>query len=374
MKYILFLSLVCSAAVFFPGCGGSGDSASNPSPAGETDSIRENDTFTLYTADTLSADLLAEYGIFTIDDISASSSGYIALLDGSRSTVTVLDTAGTALITGGSGSGPGEYQQPRAVAVTDDGSLAVSDFMGGFVRILEPGLELYEDISGFIMANPGEIVLLDSGGFVGMRIVFTSDDDQTSIGHQTALWSGIDSEPTLVYSEEMRPFSLNDFGWSLIAPYPMTANPDGVVYTADVATDRYVITSYAPDGSVRWSTERPLEKTEKSEEEMEIEKEIVTRLMQQSAHQVDYTPEQYHYAVSNLELGPDGNLWARRPAADMTVFDVYDTSSGEFLFSASTRSDYELLEVTPGGILAVVPGETHALLLLDLQQESSNAN
>ncbi|MBD3278270.1 MAG: hypothetical protein GF388_08225 [Candidatus Aegiribacteria sp.] len=371
MKHSLVLILVCFAAVFLPGCGDSGDSASAPSPAGGTDAMSVKDTFELYTADTLSADLLAEYNIFTVDDVSASSSGYVALLDGSSSTITVLDTAGTAFITGGSGSGPGEYQQPRSIAISDDGSLAVSDFMGGFVRILEPGLEFYEDISGFIMANPGEMVLLDSGGFVGMRIIFTSDDDQTSIGHQTALWSGTDSEPTLVYNEEMRPFSLNDFGWSLIAPYPMTANPDGVVYTADVATDRYVITSYAPDGSVLWSTDRPFEKTEKSEEEIAIEKETITRLMQQSEHQADYTPEPYHYAVSDLALGPDGNLWAQRPAADATVFDVYDASHGEFLFSASTESDYELLEVTPGGILAVVPGETHSLLLLDLQQGSS---
>lgn len=371
MKHFLTLLLVCFAAVFFIGCGGSGDSSSSSSPAGGTDATIENDTFALFIKDTLSADLLAEYGMFTVDDVSASSSGYIALLDGSSSTVTVLDTSGTAMIIGGSGSGPGEYQQPRAIAVTDDGSLAVSDFMGGLVRILEPGLEIYEDISGFIMANPGKMVLLDSHGFVGMRIVFTSEDDQTSIGHQTALWRGTDSEPALVYSQEMRPFSLNDFGWSLIAPYPMTASPGGVVYTADVATDRYVITSYAPDGSVAWSIDRPFEKVEKSQEEIAIEKETVTRLMQQSAHQADYNPEPYHYAVSDLALGPDGNLWAQRPAGDMTLFDVYDTSDGEFLFSASTESDYELLEVTPGGILAVVPGEIHSLLLLDLQQDPS---
>jgi len=356
------------------GCGGSGDDSSNPFPAGGTDAASDGDTFALYSSDTLSADLLAEYGIFTVNDISASSSGYIALLDRSRSTVTVLDTAETALITGGSGSGPGEYQQPRAIAVADDGSLAVSDFMGGFVRILEPGLEFYQDIGGFIMANPGKMILLDSGGFVGMRIVFKSDDDQTSIGHQTALWSGTDSEPTLVYSEEMRPFSPNDFGWSLIAPYPMTASSDGVVYTADVATDRYVMTSYDPDGAVLWTTHRPFAMTEKSDEDLAIEKETATRLMQQSEHRVEYTPDPYQYAVTDLALGPAGNLWARRPAPEMTLFDVYDSSDGEFLFSAAVDSDYELLEVTPGGILGVVPGEANSLLLMELQWDQSTGN
>ena len=368
MKYTLSLLLAILAIVLFAGCGDSGNSSSDNSAYSGTDPISENDTIALHVADTLSADLLAEYGIFTVDDISASSSGHIALLDGSNSTVTVLDPEGTASIIGGSGSGPGEYLQPRAVAISNDGSLAVSDFMGGFVRILEPGLELYDDVSGFIMSNPGRMVLLDSDGFVGMRIIFTSDDDQTTIGHQTALWNGTDSDPAVVYSEEMRPFSLNDFGWSLIAPYPMTSGPDGVVYTADVSTDSYVINCYEKDGSVLWSVDRPFQQTEKTDEEIEIEKETVTRLMQQSAHQADYEPEPYHYAVSDLGIGPGGNLWARRPGTDMTVFDVYKASNGDFLYSASTGSNYQLLEVTPGGILAVLPGETQSLLLLDLHR------
>lgn len=369
MKRSDTLFLACCCLILSFGCGDSEETSDSISDSTVSDAVNETPEYTLYASDTISSDLLVDYGIFTVDDISASSSGYIALLDGSKATVTLLDTSGTVHTVGGSGSGPGEYQWPKAIAVSDNGSMAVSDFAGGFVRILDPGLDSYVDMYGFVMSNPGKMVLLDSGDLVGMRIIFTSDDGQTSIGHQTALWRGTDPDPSTVYVESMRPFDLNDFGWSLIAPYPMTAGPDGVVYTADLSMDRYVLTSYAPDGTELWSVQRPFEKTEKTQEELDTEREMVSRLMQQTAHQADYTPNQYHFAVSDLSLGPRGNLWARRPGSDSVSFDVYNPSTGEFLYSASAGSEYQLLEVTPAGILAVLPGASQSLLLLEANGE-----
>ena len=373
MKYSLFLILCCLLYLSL-GCGGSEHPVADPSTDGNTDTMNGTADYSLNIADTVSQDLQADFNIYTVDDISASSSGYIALLDGSRATVTVIDSSGTFVSAGGLGNGPGEYQQPKAVSVSEDGSVAVSDFMGGIVRILEPALDSYVDIEGFIMANPGKMILLNSGGIAGMRIMFTSEDGETAIGHQTALWAGTGSEPSTMYSENMHTFSLNDFGWSLIAPYPMTCRADGVVYTAAVSTERYVLNSIAPDGTFRWSVERPFERTEKTQEEIDIEKDIVTRLMQQSEHQADYTPETYNYAVTDLALGPNGNLWARRPGTEKTFFDVYEVSEGDYLFSVSSDYDYELLEVTPGGILAVLPGESQSLVLMDMEQNPPTSN
>ena len=361
------LSAVCFILILSTGCGGSENQATVTSIPEGNDTITESADSSFLISDTLSADLLSDYGVFAVDDISCSRTGYTALLDGVNATVTVIDQQGAAISTGGSGSGPGEYQWPRAVSVSDNGSVAVSDFLGGFVRILQPDLDSFIDINGFIMANPGEITLLDSGAFVGMRVTFRAEDGESFIGHQTALWAGTDSEPTVVYSESMRPFSLNDFGWSIVVPYPMACSPDGIVYTADVSSERYVLTSYSPDGTVMWSVGRPFQRTEKTEEEIELEREMVTRRMQQSEHQADYTPDPYNYAVSSLSLGPDGNLWAERPGAETVFFDVFHPSSGDFLYSVSSEADYELLKVTPAGLLAVPPGESQLLLRLDLK-------
>lgn len=366
MKHLAFFSAVSLFLLFSFGCGGAEEPVStNPAPEG-SDTIQGAADSVLFVHDVLSEDLTGDYGIFLVDDIASSSTGLIAILDGVNATVTVLDSSGVVASAGGSGSGPGEFQWPQAVAVADDGTVAVSDFMGGFVRILEPGLESYEDVGGFIMSNPGALFVLDQESFAGMRVYFRTDDGETLIGHQTALWSVTESEPLLVYTEEMRTFSFNDFGSSIVAPYPMTCDGLGRVYTADVSTERYVLNSYSREGELLWSTQRPFSRTEKTPEEIDIEEGMVTRRMQQSEHQVDYSADPYHFAVSSLAMGPDGKLWAERPGAGSTFFDVYEPSTGEYLFSASTDTVYERLEVTPGGIFAVTSGDSQSLLVLDL--------
>ncbi len=368
---MLFGTLIAGCLL---GCGSAADpAASLPLPEGE-DTVTGNAGYSFFVADTVSNDLLAEYGIAFVDDISASSSGFIALLDGVNSTITVIDPQGNAITTGGSGSGPGEYQWPKAIAVSGNGSLAVSDFMGGFVRILMPGLGSWEDIDGFIMQNPGRMFLPESGDLAGMRITFRTEDGESFIGHQTALWTPPASDPAIVYSESLRPFSLNDFGWTLTAPYPMTCSDAGIVYTAEVSTEIYALHSYAPDGTEQWSVRRPFVPVEKTQEEIEIEEEMVRRLMQQSEHQADFTPDPYHFAVSELALGPEGNLWAARPSAENTFFDVFQPDSGSYLFSVSTDARYQFIRVTPAGVLAVPEGNEPPLLMLDIQPLTAASN
>lgn len=180
----------------------------------------EADSF-LVLSDTISADLTMDYGIFLVDDIDASCTGFLAILDGAGATVTVIDSTGTVTSAGGEGSGPGEFLWPVAVSVSPEGIVAVSDFMLGSVRIYHPGLELYTELGGFTMANPGVMFVTGLEAFTGMRVYFRAEGDDTLIGHQTALWSGMDAEPTLVYTETMRPFSINDFGTSIVSPYPI---------------------------------------------------------------------------------------------------------------------------------------------------------
>lgn len=187
------------------------------------------------------------------------------------------------------------------------------------------------------------------------------------VGHQTALWSGVDSEPTYVYTESMRPFSINDFGASIVAPYPMTASPNGEVFVAYVSMEEYLITSYNSSGEVLWTVERPYEKIEKTEEEIDLEESMVQRRMQQSAHQMNYTADPYHFSVISLSLGPDGKLWAERPGNAGAFFDVFEPLNGEYLFSVSTATQYERLEVTQGGIFAIPEGEIQVLLQLELR-------
>jgi len=369
--YSVMISVTCLLLALFMACGAGPDNAATVSVPNGNDTIAEEADSILVVSDILSEDILADYGVYMVDDISGSSTGYIALLDALNASATVVDPSGTAMVTGGQGSGPGEYQWPRSITVANDGSLAVSDFLGGYVRILEPDLTSYVDLTGFIMANPGEMTLLDSGGLAGMRVTFMAEDGESFIGHQTALWNGIDPEPAIVYSESMRPFSLNDFGWSIIVPYPFACSSEGTVFTADVSSERYVLSCYASDGTIIWSVGRPFRRTEKTPEEIEIEKEMVSRRMQQSEHQADYTPDPYHFAVSRLALGPQGNLWAERPGTELIFFDVFDASNGDYLYSASAEADYELLEVTPAGIFAVLPGETQQLLKLELKPSES---
>ena len=351
------------------GCGSGEEIGSTGVPRRGEDTIVAPVDSVLIVLDTISLDLMADYGIVTIDDIDATDAGLIALLDGISATVTVIEDSGRFIArTGGSGSGPGEYQWPQAISISNTGSVAVSDMMAGIVRILESDLDSYVDLPGFTMANPGIMYLMDDGGFSGMRVIFRSDEGNALIGNQTALWSGNVSEPAVIYREDLELFTPNDFGRSIITPYPMTCNSEGVVFIADVSNEEYILDSYEADGTLLWSVEYPFQRTEKTELEIRTEENIVLRRMQQSAHQVDYTADPYHYAVSSLAIGPRGELWTERPGAGNVFFDVFDPETGQLLFTASAEGELDLsiLEVTRGGILGVTTGEIPSLVRLGI--------
>ena len=363
----LFFLLAGVCLIISAGCGSGEEIGSNGSARRGEDTLVAPADSVIFVLDTISVDLMNDYGIVTVDDIDATDRGLIALLDGVSATITVITDSGELIArTGGYGSGPGEFQWPQAISISNTGSVAVSDLMAGTVRILEPGLDSYVDLQGFMMANPGVMYLMSDGGFAGMRVIFRSDGGNTVIGHQIALWSESTSEPAVIYREDMKPFTPNDFGSSIITPYPMVCNSEGVVFIADVSSEEYILYSYRANGTLLWSLERPFQRTEKTELEIRTEEDMVVRRMQQSAHQVDYTADPYHYAVSSLAIGPQGRLWAERPGAASMFFDVYDPETGQLLFTASTEGELDLtrLEVTGGGILGVAAGETSSLLRL----------
>lgn len=349
------------------GCG-SGEEIDSTGTArrGEDTLVAPADSM-ISVSDTISLDIMSDYIIAAVDDIDATESGLIALLDVARATVTLITDSGELIArTGGSGSGPGEFQWPNAISISESGHLAVSDQMAGTVRILEPGFDSYVDLQGFMMANPGVMHLMSDGGFAGMRVTFRSDDGNTLIGHQTARWSGTTSEPAVTYREDMEPFTPNDFGRSIITSYPMACNSEGVVFIADVSSEEYILHSYRADGVLLWSLEHPFRQTEKTELEILTEEDMVVRRMQQSAHQADYTADPYHFAVSSLAIGPRGRLWAERPGAGRAFFDVYDPETGQLLFTAAVEAELDLtrLEVTRGGILGVTSGEIPSIVKL----------
>ena len=370
MKYrntFFILAGVC--IITSAGCGSGEEIGSTGVPRRGEDTMVAPADSVIVVSDTISVDLMNDYGIVTVDDIDASDRGLIALLDGVSATVTVIADNGEFIAwTGGSGSGPGEFQWPQAISISNTGSVAVSDLSAGIIRILEPGLESYADLHGFTMANPGVMYLMNEGSIAGMRMIFRSDDGNTIIGYQTALWSESTSEPTVIYREDMESFTPNDFGRSIITPYPMACNSEGVVFLTDVSSEEYILYSYKADGTLIWSLERPFHRTEKTELEILTEENMVVRRMQQTAHQANYTADPYHYAVSSLAIGPSGRLWAERPGAGTLFFDVYDPETGQLLFTVSTEEELDLarMEVTSGGILGVTSGDIPSLVRLEV--------
>ncbi len=370
MKYRKYFFLLAGVYLITSAGCGSGEEIGSTGVArrGEDTLVAPVDSV-LFVSDTISIDLMNDYGIVTVDDIDATDRGLIALLDGVSATVTVITEKGELIArTGGSGSAPGEFQWPQAISISSTGSVAVSDVMAGIVRILEPDLDSYVDLPGFMMANPGVMHLMSDGDFAGMRMIFRADDGNTLIGYQTARWSESASEPVVIYKENLEPFTPNDFGRSIITPYPMACNSDEVVFIADVSSDEYILYSYEADGTLLWSLECPFQRTEKTGFEIRTEEDMVLRRMQQSAHQADYTADPYHNAVSSLAIGPRGRLWAERPGAENVFFDVYDPETGQFLFTASAEVEMDLarLEVTRGGILGVTTGEIPSLVSLGI--------
>jgi hypothetical protein len=370
LKKILLVSLILSLAA----CGaGERDQAHLPMEADRT----------LTVADTIGVEMGEDaYTFGAIQKLSYDAEGNILVLDIAMCRLQVYDGTGVWLRTiGGPGDGPGEMGYPSDMTVLSDGRIAVNDPMRSGILIYSPEGEYLDVIEGFYMTPFQYMHPSPEGGFTARRSASDMDGDQAILRNTVARWTDSGDQAT-VYWEDTAPFDFSDLTSFLrhsIYSLSVTADADGRVFVAPMSTSDYSILCYEADGTLFNTVTMSLPRVLRTEEEKLGEKEFVeSRMQSMGAHDiaVRWVPDDYRQMITSMGVDRMQNLWVRRGTEPHPVFDVFETSSGDLLYSAVMEDGIDASSwrffISPGGILAFPENtlESPRVFVIEVSEET----
>jgi len=276
--------------------------------------------------------------------------GNIAIADIAKTVIKVYTPQGEYIASvGQQGQGPGEYLMLSGFDVTPDGGFIVPDAMGGKINFYDSDFNFTHSMDGFFPAPPVMISAVD-GGFVGMKPAFEQTEDEMRTGMGVSLWTS-SAEADYVYVENLIPFDMNDMGAMAKTAVMFATDSQDNVFLAQYDTEHYVINAVTREGEALWTIEEEYPMVRKSAEDIEIEREIVRSRMTAGgappAMAESYEPDIYRSMIGMLFVDNNDRLWVLGGLYDGAVFRVYDSQSGEFLFTAALRADESKKQVVP---------------------------
>ena len=233
----------------------------------------------------------------------------------------------------------------------------VTDMMSGKFIFYDSLLEFSHELSGFIPNPPNNPVILDDGHIVGTRFIFNNEEGNLS--NSLHRWEPGETEPELTYFSRRGEFNQQNpqevFRSTAIN---CCALPDGRVISSPLSAEEYIITCYTPEGEIDWEIHRPFERTRRSEEEIEIEREMMRAAMRRNGRDPSYADQfEFHaWADAVTDIKTDGErIWARRGGILVPLFDIYSIE-GEYLYSCNAPDlpygSSVAFRISPHGILA----------------------
>lgn len=273
--------------------------------------------------------------------------GRLAVLDMQECRVSIFSSDGELSGSlGGSGSGPGEFLLPFGLAITPTGGIVVSDAMSGRMEYYDSNMKYVDGNGGYYLSPPTNCVFLTDTTFIGMKPDYETKGTTINAGFVVALWNTASIEPQQVYYRDLKPFNPMNLSGSATGIPLFAATADGNVYTSPVSTTEFTIHGWNSDGSCLFVITEPFDMVQKSQEEIDREREYLQSVMRlgdapDSMHEI-FEPETYYYAISTIGIGPDGNLWVGLGYYSRPVFRVYNPQNGQYEFTAALDYDRNL--------------------------------
>ena len=314
-----------------------------------------------------------------VDAVQTVDSG-ILVLDLTMLNVRRFDSNGAFIGSAGrEGSGPGEFQNPRGIAILEDNLLIVSDMSGGAIKVFNDSLVWIEDVTGFFPRPPFAVRSAGRGAFTGLLPAF--DREEGLMGYSVARLETGNPEPTVIYVEDMIPFDPSRLGPLGAESTPIfTSGNSGNVFVSMPFTDKINITGYLAEGDIFLEINEEVEPAPKTDEELADEEaefeDFVSRRSgrggRMSGIELTFDPILYRISVSELGIDDLDRLWVRLGGYRYPFWNVYDMS-GELLFTASLELDDPDIDemtvrITNNGVVAWVrdPVSWPRLYLIEL--------
>lgn len=336
---------ICITLLSLFSCSGeqNGDISSRiPSTNPESSGIPNADVW-LTVIDTIGAEFGDTNYIF-VDPLQVQfmPNGNIAVLDLQKCMVSVFSSCGDHLTSiGRYGSGPGEFQAPSALAITDEGGVIVSDLMSNRISYFDETYKYSNSINGFVPFAPTAISISINGSIVGVIMEYEQRDDNTYIGNSIVMW-GITGEKLITYASSMVRFDPSDISGMSGANLFHAVDRYGKVFVSQHSTDKYLITAYSAEGTVVYTIEEEYIAVKKNDYELEQEMEnlrsnlaskgIPTSMLE------SFSPEKYKQAITGLYVDSENRLWVQSGSYNTPIFRVYDCETGDFLFTGGIYS------------------------------------
>ncbi len=341
----------------------------------------------LTVVDTIGVEMGDEAYMFgAIQKLTHDAEDNILVLDIVMCRIQVYDSAGTWLRTiGGPGDGPGEMGYPSDMAVLSDGRIAVNDPMRSGILLYSPEGEYLDVIEGFYMTPFQYMHPSPEGGFTARRSVSDMDGDQAVLRNTVARWTD-SGDPVTVYWEDTAPLDFSDLTAFLrqsLFSLSVTADADGRVFVAPMSTSEYSISCYEPDGTLFRTITMGLPRALRTDEEKLLEKEFVeSRMQSMGAHDIAirWVPDDYRQMIGSMGVDRFQNLWVRRGTEPQPVFDVFETSTGDLLYTAVMDEEIDASSwrffIDGSGILAYPENtlESQRIFVIEVAPEADPAS
>jgi len=294
-----------------------------------TDSLFPVDTIGVMMGD-------SNYVFGTIADFEPVQGGGVAILDSYTGKVSVFSSDGTFMRSfGRKGSAPGEFQYPVKVTFFRSGLYAVQELTMGYVSVFDIDGNF---ITRWQMGNelcilPLDVMAFDDSSFVSYNFSMQFADNHCDVCYSLWRYHAITGEVLSRYftwTGEANPST--DF-----CPAYLTAAADGKgkLYVSRIDSDSWMIEIYG-ESSVAIDTlmqfpERtrvPIASDSSSVYGIPVVSYMYSN-GEVSTQAKTNLPGEYPL-ISDLEIGAEGSIWARRGVSSTNIWDVV-SSSGEVL-------------------------------------------
>jgi hypothetical protein len=331
--------LAAIVSILVAGCGGNGGpSGGGPIPEDTTSWLE------MTVSDSIGVELGdPDYMFSSIQTIAHGPDGLLYVLDRAGCCVSVYADDGTFVRRfSREGSGPGELINPLAMALVGDGRVFVCSPWNGGIHAFSPEGEWLGLVTEFTNNPPLVMCGTTGNAYVAFRLQVEPEGDElvcsTFIGRYEE-----GTEPVLKYWEDSFPFDPLDLTTLLRRSFfgnAFSVDDEGNVFISPLTSERYLVEGFTPDGEKFLEISRDAAQVAKTEEEIREEKFYVETLLESygaSGVVIDYEPDPFRNAVSDLDVDSTGRIWVRRGTERTPVFDVYDYD-GVLLFTASVPS------------------------------------
>lgn len=358
MKYLVTGALLL---VLVSGCGGDG---SDGTAAGDVPSLPVDTLYVSLEIGTELGDSTETFG--AIADVMFDDEGNILVLDQVEAALKVYTPEGEYVRhVARRGSGPGELGLPWGMFAFPGGRLMVMDPMKqGFV-VFDDTLEFVEEIKLWTQNPPFFGTAVSEDRFAAYKIDTDMDGNNIVTKRTVAIYTYGEEEWDRALWQDSIVTSMNDVMENpsllirdLIDPLSIASGGSYGVFFSLKDGEDYSVTGWDTAGEEILSISMDLSPVEKTPEEIAAESLYVSnyigRMSGGGGFQFEFQPDPFKDMVTDLDIGPDGNLWIRRGTMDMPFFDIFDPVSGELLHHAvfPVEGWSWKTEVSDGGIMA----------------------